>query len=338
MLASAYRAKFPDLDVDTIHGAFLLFKPEQETLELMMELDLIVIDEIGQLSQRTFERLLRLWHAAEKRPALIFVGDFCQLRGVDPTRANDSPMWRIVDPFELKTMRRCKCEELKWKLELLRTAKPSVTQLKSILRNHKAPSQQRRGAYHMTSEPTFDHISAILEETPQTTFLTITRASSAKLNAHPIFTAPADPEANPENYVGSAMHWYTPIALPIYIGAKVTLTKNLNKPGDFVNGMTGDITEVTDSGIIVKTASGKLVSVYPWTDPDTYATFYPMRAGHSTTLHKVQGATLAHATIWLDVPNVEAAGYVALSRVQYDADWRFIGDPTVHHFTPATGF
>jgi len=31
MLASAYRAKFPDLDVDTIHGAFLLFKPEQET-------------------------------------------------------------------------------------------------------------------------------------------------------------------------------------------------------------------------------------------------------------------------------------------------------------------
>ena len=38
-----------------------------------------------------------------------------------------------------------------------------------------------------------------------------------------------------------------------------------------------------------------------------------------------------------DVPGVEAAGYVALSRVQHDRDWQFVGDPGVHHFTPATG-
>jgi hypothetical protein len=32
---------------------------------------------------------------------------------------------------------------------------------------------------------------------------------------------------------------------------------------------------------------------------------------------------------YLDVPNIEAAGYVALSRVEYDANWRFVGDPSV---------
>ena len=42
-----------------------------------------------------------------------------------------------------------------------------------------------------------------------------------------------------------------------------------------------------------------------------------------------------HITLWLDIPNMPAAAYVALSRVEYDANWRFVGDPWVHHFTPA---
>ena len=62
-----------------------------------------------------------------------------------------------------------------------------------------------------------------------------------------------------------------------------------------------------------------------------------MRLGYVNTLHKVQSATLDDITIWLDVPHVEAAGYVALSRVREDAHWCFIGNPSVHHFTPASG-
>ena len=60
-----------------------------------------------------------------------------------------------------------------------------------------------------------------------------------------------------------------------------------------------------------------------------------MRLGYSSTLHKVQGATLDHITLWLDVPNVPAAAYVALSRVREDANWQFVGKVTVHHFSPA---
>ncbi len=62
---------------------------------------------------------------------------------------------------------------------------------------------------------------------------------------------------------------------------------------------------------------------------------YPFRLGYASTLHKVQGATLGHITLWLDLPNMPAAGYVALSRVREDRNWRFIGNPSRHHFTPA---
>ncbi|CAJ1334824.1 unnamed protein product, partial [Effrenium voratum] len=140
MLAARYRRRFPDLDVDTIHGMFSLFKAELQTLEMMLVYDLVVIDEVGQVPLWIFERLLRLWDAAGRRPALVFVGDFAQLRGADGTCAKQSARWREVVVYPLTRMRRCQCPALRWKLELLRGATPSGTQLKDILRGHRAPS------------------------------------------------------------------------------------------------------------------------------------------------------------------------------------------------------
>jgi hypothetical protein len=87
-------------------------------------------------------------------------------------------MWSEVQVHELKTMRRCQCEELKRKLELLRTHKPSVMQLAAILRGHKAPSRHLRTSYGMEN-PTYEDIAAILSEKPDTHFLTITKANAA---------------------------------------------------------------------------------------------------------------------------------------------------------------
>ena len=58
-----------------------------------------------------------------------------------------------------------------------------------------------------------------------------------------------------------------------------------------------------------------------WAGPRRWA---GLRLGYASALHKVQGATLPHITVWLDVPNMPAAAYVALSRVEYDARWRYI--------------
>eukprot|EP00438_Fugacium_kawagutii_P025234 Skav236123 [mRNA] locus=scaffold900:1522:8592:- [translate_table: standard] len=344
-LAATLRERFPHLEVDTVHGAFLVYKPVHETLELLLTYDLIVVEEVGQLSRAMFERIMEQWSAAERLPTLVFVGDFYQLPGVEPTSALHSPLWHnvMVKKRELHTMRRCKCPKLRRCLEILRTNKPSKQQLKEIKAGHKAPSVGRAG-YCMNKIPSSDDVEHILAETPSTLFLTISRRACAYLNdlaVHVIFpdcvplaVVPADPESNVKNFYKGHMIAEEPLEIPVFAGAKVILTKNLNKAIGFVNGMAGTVVAMEKNNVMVRTEQGRLLAIHPWTS-ESGVVHYPFRLGYASTLHKVQGATLKHVTIWLDVPNMPAAGYVALSRVERDSHWRFVGDPTVHHFTPA---
>eukprot|EP00959_Pyramimonas_sp_CCMP1952_P387597 8123100-Pyramimonas_sp.AAC.1 len=122
----------------------------------------------------------------------------------------------------------------------------------------------------------------------------------------------------------------------VFENMRVVLTKNLNKEAGYVNGMGGVVVGMTGDAVVVRTDQGRLISVYPWTS-EKHVVHYPMRLGYATTLHKVQGATLNHVTLWLDLAGMPAAAYVALSRVRRGADWRIMGQTTVHHFTPAQG-
>ena len=344
-LAATMREKFPDLEVDTVHGAFLVYKPVHETLEIMLPYDLIVVEEVGQLSQRSFERIVEQWQAAERLPTLVFVGDFYQLPGPESSSALNSSMWHnvMVKKRELHTMLRCKCDKLRKTLECLRTNKPNQEQLRQIKAGHKAPSLHRAG-YVMNEVPSLEDVGHIFAETPDTMFLTISRKATAHLNdlavqvkfggAAPLQVVPADPESNVANYYKGRMVAEVPLQVPIYRGAYVILTKNLNKAVGFVNGMGATVLGMDRDNVLVKTDQGRLLSVHPWTS-ENHVVHYPLRLGYASTLHKVQGATLKHITVWLDVRNFPAAAYVALSRVQHDADWRYVGNPGVHHFTPA---
>jgi hypothetical protein len=98
--------------------------------------------------------------------------------------------------------------------------------------------------------------------------------------------------------------------------------------------MTAWVVELRRSGVRVRTKTGYTLSVYPWTDDDRQV-YLPMRIGYANTLTKMQGATLEHMTIYFDVANIPAAAYVALSRVERDEDWQFVGNPGRHHFTPS---
>ena len=345
-LAANFRAKYPALDVDTIHGAFMLYKPQHDTLELMWPFDLVIVEEVGQLSKWIFERIMTLWEAAERLPALVFLGDFFQLPGVEETSARDSVAWRRdVSVHSLHGMQRCKCQVLRKKLELLRTAKPSKRQLRFILRGHKAPRRSAAASqiFVRSDVPLQQDIDQIMVETPDTIFLTVTRVGAAKLNDMAVrclfanhaavADVPADPESNIANFAGSEMVTEVPLRLRIFVGMRMLLTKNLNKEAGYVNGMGCKVEGMLASGIVVVTDQGRRLVVYPWTSPERVV-HYPIRVGYASTLHKMQGATLDHITLWLDVPNMPAAGYVALSRVRRDADWRFIGSCNTHHFTP----
>ena len=350
MLATQYKTRHPDLDIDTVHGMFAFHKMEVDTLDMMKPYDMLVIDEVGQLSTEQFERLLRLWDAADRRPALVFVGDFCQLTGVDGSTARESRRWPQMHIMQLREMRRCKCEKLKWKLQLLRSATPSKQQLKKILKNHRAPSDHQG-----STAPTVQHVAKILRETPNTTFLTNTRKASSQLNQYaveslfaesePLGHIPCDPDDNNRNFQwhGHQQHQIAadPKWLVMYEGMRIRITSNEDKDRGFVNGMAATVQKMRKSGVQVITDSGTVLLIHPITrEIATFygvskVTFYPLRPGYSTTLHKVQGATLQHITLWMDKPNVLAAMYVAMSRVQHDRDWRFIGSIGRQHCRPA---
>ena len=196
----------------------------------------------------------------------------------------------------------------------------------------------------MSLDPTEHDVHYCLQETPNTVFLTVTRRACSQLNTwameslfhgrDPLVVLPTDPESNLANYRGSKLVREDPLQQPIHLGMRVVLTKNLNKDIGFVNGMRATVEDVLQHGVVVRTDQGRRITIHAWTSPAGVVHF-PMRLGYASTLHKVQGATLPHITLWLDIAGMPAAAYVALSRVRHDADWRFLGDPYVHHFTPA---
>ena len=196
--------------------------------------------------------------------------------GMDNTRATDSPRWKQVVTRHLRTMRRCQCPELQWKLELLRSAKPSKEQLHRTLRGHRAMPDRGPG---YSPEPTNMDMAAMLQQTPNTTFVAVTRRATAILNnlalevlfaeAMPLGRVAVDPESNLENYDDRGrLMAMEPLHLPIFVGARVTLTKNIDKARDFVNGMAATVVGMKRSSVVVQTKTGQVLTVFPYRDEE----------------------------------------------------------------------
>ncbi|CAE7622236.1 Pif1 [Symbiodinium microadriaticum] len=330
--SAAYRCSFPDAHVETVHSFFGLHAQEELTLGLLSDYDLIVVEEVGQITCAHFERIWRLWEAVDRRPVLLFVGDFMQLPAIDDTSARDSRWWKEVYAWEFATLLRSECAQLSEKLALLRHHCPNEDQLRWILRNHRA-------SVAGGTEPTVAEVATVLAKHPNATLVTYTRRAAAEMNrmavsaffegVEPVAWIPADPDSNAENFRGRDCVSFAPNQIAIHIGMRLSLTRNINKGKDHVNGMSCIVEAVNQHSMEVRTASGRQL------DNTVYrSTFFPVRLGYATTLHKVQGSTLEYMAVWLDKPNVRAAGYVALSRVRRDNNWCFFGQLTVEHFTP----
>ena len=87
----------------------------------------------------------------------------------------------------------------------------------------------------------------------------------------------------------------------------------------------------------METETKQVLCVYPLTEDagGGRVVYYPMKPGYADTVHKFQGAELAHVTFWPDREGCAAAAYVALSRVRKDADYLLGGYIKPEHFVPA---
>ena len=348
-LASEMRALHPDIDVDTNHGAFLLHRPLQEAMAIMTQYDMVVIDEVSMLTAAHFEHILALWKYADQLPCLVLLGDFWQLPVVDKTaeRCEQSAAWAgHVATVRFHEQVRCKCPVLQKKLDILRTAVPSVEQLKGIMRGHRA---------WKTRQPSGCDVLDLFRKHEDTTVVTCTRHGAATINdlaakvffedrhVRPLGSLPLDYEANASNYTQAGKlrnGQLEPAVREIYHGMRIFLTKNMSKEDDFVNGMAATVVGYDDRSrcLEVVTRTKQRLAVYMVThelDDGRKVACFPVRLGYASTVPKVQGMTLPHVTLWLDHVGCRAAAYVALSRVQKDEDYLIAGLVGTKHFVPA---
>ena len=114
----------------------------------------------------------------------------------------------------------------------------------------------------------------------------------------------------------------------------------MNKETGFVNGMacTAEAYDARSGCLEVLTKTGARLAVsaiHEHVEGLGRVKYYPVRLSYASTVHRIQGQTLEHATIWLDVVGCKAAGYVALSRVRRDGDYLIAGPVSAKCFTPA---
>ena len=108
-LAAQMRRLRPDVDVDTCHGAFLFRQEISQALPILSSYDLVVIDELSMLTSEQFDRLAAMWHAADRLPCMVLLGDFWQLPGPQrpPSKVSDSRAWSNVMQIPFNTVHRC---------------------------------------------------------------------------------------------------------------------------------------------------------------------------------------------------------------------------------------
>ncbi|CAJ1432110.1 unnamed protein product, partial [Effrenium voratum] len=281
-----------------------------------------------------FERILRLWRAADCLPALVF-----------PQRAWESAAWSSGNCYFLELTQVFRCDDPAFleTLQLLRTAMPSKTQLNKICRGHKAWAGDK---------PAADDLRRLLREHPEATIVAATTQGVAELNAlalealhpraAPLATIAGAFEDNPENYVAGKLRddrLPVPADVPIHRGAKLYLTRNVRKADDYVNGMRCEVLsfDAARQVLWVRTDTGKRLPITPWHDPDHWGVcYFPVRLGYCTTVHKVQGDEFPFIIIYLDAPNMPAVGYTAMSRVKNARSYLLGGCLTPQHFAPVT--
>ena len=137
---------------------------------------------------------------------MILLGDFWQLPVVDAVAKSceESAAWlETVKVIPFLEQVRCKDPKLQQKLNILRTAQPSMKQLKKMLRGHRA---------WKSNDPTAYDILELFRKHADTTVLTCSRAACARANEiameaffehqhkKPLGQGLFDYEANLENY------------------------------------------------------------------------------------------------------------------------------------------
>ena len=113
------------------------------------------------------------------------------------------------------------------------------------------------------------------------------------------------------------------------------ITENRDKGRSFVKGQMGYVHSVIDQTILIRIADDRIIRVYPVSTPD--GVYYPFVLRYAHTIHEIRAQTFDSVILWFDSRQMlPGSAFSALSCVKRRNDLRFLINPTIQHFTPAT--
>ena len=287
----------------------------------------LIIDEISMLHDFQLEIVSRICQAFKKSEApfgglqVILCGDFFQLPpvssgGCASRFAYHAPLWGEMD------LKICYLEEQH------RQSDRQFLQLLNAIRDNAVPPELR-GLLETRLEKKISGRAATKLYSHNVDVDEENERELAKLTG-PIFTYGMSRRGRKHLTEALVKSCLAPEHLRLKEKARVMFVKNNFELG-YVNGTLGVVEKCDETGIIVKTAKGKIeVPLATWVIEDNgeiaaEVTQYPLRLAWAITVHKSQGMSLDAAEVDLSRSFEPGMGYVALSRVRSLAGLSLLG-------------
>ena len=309
-LASSYADSFPNVHCDTVHSVFSIPVDSNVSPSVnwsLTKFNAILVDEVTQIPIQYVRHIMLTRDSMPNSPILVFTGDSCQLRPLSTVNNKTIITESIFEnaglrahfrEFSMTAQFRAEEEYAKF-LEHFRYSMPTDSMMGTLNRcsvGNSFPDCLSK-----------ESVEAHLRVTPKTTFLVLTRECEKFVNdASTDFFFKGNPpfvfkDANLDD-------------LFIHIGMPVYITENKCKTTRYVNGTCGVVHSIVGVTIFI-ISNEKIIPVFPGIKEKVH--YYPLKPGYATTVHKIQGQTLAHVTLVFNMPRLTSAvGYVAISRVK----------------------
>ena len=233
----------------------------------------ILIDQYATLSRDQYEHIWTVWKLTKQFAMLIFTGDFRQLApfaddvGVLPN-ARASSYFAMMRVRTLTVAMGSQDLQLSRVLGRLRFFPPDVRTFNAL----------RRRA--VAEDCSYHSLASTLIRYPNTVFVAISKAAVAVVN----------------KWCCTYLFSGVPLAclqcehdeIALHKGARLMITRNLNKEAGVCNGTFGKVIGFQRDLIFVDIDGTEHV-VHKWTDDRCTGSFYPVVLGYATTLAKDTG-------------------------------------------------
>lgn len=338
LLATNYREEFsPDLQSDTIHALFNIpVTADQQYIANynIGKYDMVIIDEASMVADDTFEMIHDTLEKQVHRPVVIITGDECQQPPLQTRNGRTMQTTSILKNRHLREAsqihslyQQFRCTDKSY-MDFLQYIRYTCPQ-QYVLDNFQRPLL----LFQQSDISDFD-IWNTVKDSPEATFLTVSRAAATRVNNIVIIKMFED---------------HTPLSMiPLENDAqeffpfrdmKVVVTQNLDKRTGVVNGQIATIINSQNNTLLLRFPHGKTSFTHPvttTTENDLKRVHCALNPAYAMTICKTQGANIRKLLVWFDCPTVPTGmGYVALSRVRKAEDIAILTPITAEQLTPA---